>query len=713
MVTASLHRWAGRPVLAACMLALLARPASAASVVFTGDPTDPSTGSPYEILPGQPLVKPGADGRLGTADDVIDTSQIGDIDLVVRLGALPPGGGIPAPAAARGAVATGVAGARGGGVTLPFRVYLSDGVVGPGQPYGNSLAAADLEGLPVVVLLFADRDGDGVIGPSGTRAERQVRALRELDPVGREVAFFSGGVASGTIAVTAGARASTGGLTVVATAIALTGAYNPSFFEGLVPTGPVIMTAQPFLPEREPGRVFSPDLGPLKVDGTLNPMPHAAGVPNPAVLDLRLPANGSSPTADTARTVAGPAVCARIVELARWKPAVPSEPESLVLGTAGRARRARLLVVPVDRLGNPADPAVPLSVRVVASGPLGFSRGSNRSVDTKRFALADGRGMPIVAAARGAGTGELKVFANGALCQRIPAVLRAELMPGNVNARVAPTGPAPFHTISAAVAAATDRNGDGRIIVAIGEGIYREQVRVTRAVELYGAGTGRTVIDAGGLGPALALAHPDAVAADLTATGGTVGISIEAPLAARHLEARANIGAGMRIAAAGAGLSDCLARENGEGFAVEAPAEIDTCASLRNFAAGVAVRGVTASVRNTATLANGGDGIEVTNSLDPVITGNFSAGNIGAGLTLEGSSAGLLAGNRAAGNDGNGLRLNQSDGALVDGNDFSANGGYGMRIDRSTADFDAAAGTQDPPGSNDVSDNRRGALLFD
>jgi len=66
-----------------------------------------------------------------------------------------------------------------------------------------------MDGLPVVVLLFADLDGDGVIGPTdrkrGKKPEVQVRALAELEPVGREVAFFAGGVATGSIVATAGA----------------------------------------------------------------------------------------------------------------------------------------------------------------------------------------------------------------------------------------------------------------------------------------------------------------------------------------------------------------------------------------------------------------------------------------------------------------------------------------------------------------------------
>jgi len=48
----------------------------AASVVFAGDPVNPANGTPYEILPGAPLVTPGADGRLGTDDDVIDQARV-------------------------------------------------------------------------------------------------------------------------------------------------------------------------------------------------------------------------------------------------------------------------------------------------------------------------------------------------------------------------------------------------------------------------------------------------------------------------------------------------------------------------------------------------------------------------------------------------------------------------------------------------------------
>jgi hypothetical protein len=67
---------------------------------------------------------------------------------------------------------------RGAAVAIPFHVYLSDGAVGAGHPYGNLLAAADMVGLPVVVTLFADRNADGFIGPTGKDPARRPCARR-------------------------------------------------------------------------------------------------------------------------------------------------------------------------------------------------------------------------------------------------------------------------------------------------------------------------------------------------------------------------------------------------------------------------------------------------------------------------------------------------------------------------------------------------------
>src|SRR5262249_6859286 len=127
----------------ACLALCAPRPVHAQdSEVFDGDPVDPSDGEPYEILPGHELVKPGPDGILGTADDEVDSSIIGDIDLVVRAGSPDATPAIPPPAAlgGRAALPVGVAGASsGGGLEIPFTAYLcGDGCYGdnPAAPYG-------------------------------------------------------------------------------------------------------------------------------------------------------------------------------------------------------------------------------------------------------------------------------------------------------------------------------------------------------------------------------------------------------------------------------------------------------------------------------------------------------------------------------------------------------------------------------------------------
>ena len=78
------------PILAAIAAALLAGlPSSAvrAQQVFLGDPVD-SSGRPFPMMPGLPLLLPGDDGEFGTADDVHDPIYSGDVDLVVRVGTL-------------------------------------------------------------------------------------------------------------------------------------------------------------------------------------------------------------------------------------------------------------------------------------------------------------------------------------------------------------------------------------------------------------------------------------------------------------------------------------------------------------------------------------------------------------------------------------------------------------------------------------------------
>jgi hypothetical protein len=705
-------------VFAVAVLALTRPAAGLVSSVFDGDAVDATSGLPYEILPGQPLIRPGVDGLLGTADDVIEDSIVGDIDLVVRLGNLSLDPVIPPPSPLRDAIVDTVAGPPDIGVPIPFSVFVSDGDTSETQPYGRVLPTADLEGLPVVVLLFADLDGDGRIGPSSRKPEIEVRSIAELEPIGRDVAFLHQGIARGSVAVTRGAPASKGGLTIVATAMAFTGSYDPNFVGGFVPTGPGITTAQPFVPDRRLDRLFSDDIGPLDVGGTLNPKPRAAGLPVPGgVLDLALRTDGSNPTIDVARALAGKAVCARLMERGRRKSAVPPEPNQWVFNAVARRRpaRAHLQLLPVDRLGNPADPSVPLWVRVSAAGPASILPNRDADPSSETFQLDDARGAFVGFFSTSAGNGIFRVTVGGALCQEFAFESRPTRPRQSADAWVAMRGRTVYRSISEAVAMATDRNQDGHITIEIGEGVFRESVLLDRAVELKGAGLGRTVIDARGTGTALRLTSPGAGAQGLTLTGGISGVSMETGGTLRNLEAVANVGDGFRLQSPGVLATECVARGNGgDGLVIAATSVVSECVSSGNTGAGIAVRSATdAEVVDNRTFANGGDGIAVTNAVHPLVSRNASAGNLAKGLSLEDTTGGRVTANLLAGNDDAGLKLGKSNGALIDSNDCTDNGGYGMRIDRSTADFDATPGDQPAPGSNDVSGNRKGDLLFD
>src|SRR5262249_18577911 len=129
-----------RPLLtlAAVLVAASARVAGAQLPVFAGDPIRPTSGAPYIILPGVPLVNPGPDGRFGNSDDLIDPSIIGDVDLVVRTGGGYTGGAIPAPhiglAAAPGVTVGGTATATGGAGAFPGNGSAGPPPLGPRHP---------------------------------------------------------------------------------------------------------------------------------------------------------------------------------------------------------------------------------------------------------------------------------------------------------------------------------------------------------------------------------------------------------------------------------------------------------------------------------------------------------------------------------------------------------------------------------------------------
>ena len=463
-------------------LACVPATAHAVSAVFAGDPINPSTGLPYEILPGFPLVLPGLDGVIGTADDSVDTSIVGDIDLVVRSGSPAATNTIPPPTARGGrtALPLGVAGSTaGGGTEIPFTVFLSDGAVGAEAPAGHLLPAADMDGIPVVVTAFGDFDGDGFIGPTNEDAAGATDnrfEVEELKQVGRVVALFSGGVARGAVAVHAGRPASQGGLTVALTAMALTGPFSPSFFGGNIPSGPAIASALPFFPQRDLAKLIHDRAVPAGPNTTLQQVVDFVMLPSPgAGAPFALPTDGSAPTIDLALVNSQTAVRAVFREDARAHP-LPLPVGDLVLGTQAPANHRALRLVPVDRWGNPADPAPALRLSLHSSGPLDVLRPAparrGEPVD-----LGSARGVRVVVQTqRGTpdnSTGTLAIEHDGVVVGALPYRIDAHANRPQADVVVPSQAAA---TIQAGIDQAVDRNNDGALVVAIRPGLYHENV---------------------------------------------------------------------------------------------------------------------------------------------------------------------------------------------------------------------------------------------
>jgi hypothetical protein len=355
--------------------------------VLAGDPIDPASGRAYAILPGMPLLLPQPDGKFDPP--IVVPGTIGDVDLVVRAGTPVVGATMPAP------VATPPVAVAGGtqvvsGSEIPFTVIVSDGAAGAGSP----LLGAEMDGLPAIVFVFADLDGDGVVGPTNADGD-PVDNLRELQEsehvVGRRAAIFENGVASGTVAVSRGAPASAGGLRVVLTAAAYVGPFVPGFFEGNVPDGPGVATLLPFFPRIDPERVVESEgrggpatpevrLG-VELESEFDPP-----VDDPVLgTPFALPTDGSSPTVDRALVHAGTVSRVRFTRASVAAGFPVDVPVTLLPGAAGALLEpvaattladdgpggaATFRLVPVDGLDNVTDPATPLAATLVATGAV-------------------------------------------------------------------------------------------------------------------------------------------------------------------------------------------------------------------------------------------------------------------------------------------------------------------------------------------------------
>jgi len=406
----------------ACLLAVaIAAPAVAVDPLFAGDPIDPATGRPAEIVPGAPWIRPGPDGRFGTADDEISSIR-GDVDLVLRLGSIDPTAPIPPPLAAGAAPPRGVIEPFGGGMPLEFSIVPTDGA--EPAPTGTPVSPPYLEGLPFFVVAFGDLDGDGWVGPTLRDGDASDVRLEEaeLRPIGSRYVLASGGVAYGVVTVLAAGPASVP-LRVALVAAAFAGDARPGFHEGVVPDGPAVMTRLPFLPVTDPSLVLTPfDLpyGQASPEGRVAMRALPAFVPDPA--DPRigetfsLPVDGSEPTIDVALAESGKMVRFGAVRRADpesylplptrlLRPGLDSEGRRITVETLlhhsvaddGPATTTTLRIVPVDMLGNVTAPTKKAKVKLKTEGTVRIlSPDRDRKPYSEEIEVEDARGVEVV-----------------------------------------------------------------------------------------------------------------------------------------------------------------------------------------------------------------------------------------------------------------------------------------------------------------------------
>ena len=422
------------------LLALVPGLAAAQFPILAGDPVDPSTGQAYTIFPGLPLIVPPSHGD----PVVIDGTKIGDVDLVVRAGSPMVGPTIPPPATSP---PTAVAGAvhLAAGNEIPFRIIASDGSATPAA--GNPLPGRELNGIPGVVFVFADLDGDGFIGPTGADAAGTLDDGRELQeaffPIGRQVALFENGVASGTVAVSAGAPASAGGLTVLLTAAAYIGPFD-GFMNDNVPHGPAVATMFPFLPKLDPDRVVDGDGAggragsAVRIELVLEPDIDLPFEDPRLDAPFAIRTDGSSVTVDRAVVFSGAFARAGFV-----RPSDPSDfplvghdavqsplhrdaggtlvapLRAITLSDDGPGNPAAVRLVPLDRLDDVTDPPPGTAVTLLAGAGVAIAApDTDGDPSRETVSLATAAGMVLAIddaglAGDGAGDSAVDVVAGG------------------------------------------------------------------------------------------------------------------------------------------------------------------------------------------------------------------------------------------------------------------------------------------------------------
>jgi hypothetical protein len=332
-------------------------------------------------LPDRPIISSGSDGEFGTEDDVVNQLKIGDLDLVLRVGISESIGPLPAPALSMDPPFLAAAATIGTGTEVDFIVAAVDGHAA--SPLDNPILSASIEGNPMLVLAFADLDADGLIGPTlrdGDPFDTEVESA-ELEPIGMQISTVVDGYATGRLRLLAGGPA--GNPTrVLLTAAIFAGPRDPEILGGVIPIGPALSTALPFLPSTtvddiiDTGRPAGPE--PVTQDRPLGIKITRAFDPDPSdpisgeLFSLRV--DGSEISVDGASSLAGPvskvglALSARLLtyeNLVRrvvrsgvddqGRPHPYEIAERITVSDDGPTSEVDIRVVPLDRLGNITD----------------------------------------------------------------------------------------------------------------------------------------------------------------------------------------------------------------------------------------------------------------------------------------------------------------------------------------------------------------------
>ncbi len=403
---------------------------------LAGDAIDPDEDDEAAaIVPGAPWILPGLDDEYGTADDVFVPGVRGDIDLVVRVRPADFTEGFPPPSPLWRNLIPTVAMPFGRGIPIPFAVVPSDGDAS--LPAGRPVVPAFFRGLPVLVLAFADLDGDGFIGRTHLDGETRDLALEtlELYPVGRRYAVPRGKVAEGTLGVSVG---SPDGVRVALAAAALLGPFeNPNLpcagchswpgpaadrlfiplIDGadVAPEGSFVMTHLPFLPDTDVDFIDTGrDLVPAHPDSRVAVQVEIALLPDPS--DPRvgeaftLPLDGSSPSIDVAiaySSVARRAGLALPVDPVGWRPtagrivrpSIDADGQPSVVEILQRMELVdptQFRVVPLDELGNVARRMEGGPVTLLASGGIAITDpDTDGDPSRETLPVSDATGTPV------------------------------------------------------------------------------------------------------------------------------------------------------------------------------------------------------------------------------------------------------------------------------------------------------------------------------